>query len=182
MMEESPAIDWSEIDRLRGVKWVAAVLRERRLLTTQLNAAERKLAAAKLVAGKKRAALSEFDEMLRPRMRRRRRLLMRRFGGHARTEDGEISIRTANKVLDVDPSRMRELVAELLRRRGGRKVLRIKYELDKEALKQMSPDFLRSLVPFGVRVGQMSYVSIKSIGDKGATNLVRRRRNEGSEE
>lgn len=174
-MEETPAVDWAALDKLPSGTWAPEVLRVRRELVEQFDTSQAAVAAVQAVATRDKRALAEFDAQLRPRIERRRKRLQRLFGGRIVTEDGQISIFSKTKVLDYDTKRAKELLAELKQRRV-RKAIRTREEPDYEALKQMSPSFLRTLGHVGVTIGQMFYVSIKSTGEKEATNLLRKRR------
>jgi len=168
--------EWTEVDRLRGKKWAAEVLHRRRLLVEKLAESQKVAAAAKVAVTQDSENLKAFDEKLMPRMKNRRPLLLRRFHGLIRTPDGEIRIFNKKKVLDMEDADSAKLLEVLDSTPAGRKAVRIKKELDKEALKQLSERFIRSLEPLKVSVGQMFYVSIKSAGERTATNVVRERR------
>ena len=116
-----------------------------------------------------------MSSLERSRMEHRRRWLLRFFGARITTDDGQITIKDVKKVLDHDSHRDKEVLAEL-KRRHVRKAIRIEEKPDYEALKQMSPSFIHSLAHLGVSFGQMFYMSIKSTGEKDATNIVKRRR------
>lgn len=167
--------DWAELDKLRGKKWAAEVLLRRRLLAEKLIESQEVALAAKVVAAQNGENLRAFDEMLTPRMKNRRRLLLKRFRAVIRTSDGEIRIFNKKRVLDLEGIDNAELVKVMESTPATRKGIRIKKEPDKEVIKQLSPHLLRKLEPL-VWVGQMLYVSIKSTGEKAATNVVRQRR------
>ena len=166
---------WAEVDKLRGKKWATEVLRRRRILVDRLAYSKGVEANVKKMVDRDKLALTLFDEQLQPRMERRRPLLLRSFRAVIRTPDGEIRIFNKKKVLDMEGVDNDELVEELERNPSTRGAVRIKKEPDKEAIKQLSSRSLRRIAPFGVWVGQMFYVSIKSTGGT-AVNLVRERR------
>lgn len=173
---EQPDDEWVEIDKLRGKLWAVAVLKRRKELFDKLVDSRAEAAIVRRYVARDTANLKAFEEKLRPRMKNRRPRLLRRFRGLIKTDDGEIRIFSRNKVLDLDDVTDEELVEALDVTRMGRTAVRIKKEPDKEVLKHLSPRFLRTLAPIKVWVGQMRYVSIKTVGEKDAVNLVRERR------
>jgi hypothetical protein len=167
---------WKDVDKLRGKKWVAEVLRRRRILANRVAYSKNIEASVKKMVDRDKLALELFDEQLQSRMSRRRPLLLRRFHSVIKTPDGEIRIFNKKKVLDMEGADNDEVVAALESLPSTRVAVRIKKEPDKEALKQLSSRQLRRLASKKVWVGQMLYVSIKSAGERAAKNLVRERR------
>jgi hypothetical protein len=168
--------EWAELDKLRGEKWPREVLRRRRELVDRAARSKALVEDVSQIAKRDRLKLARFDEQLRPRMMRRRARLRSLFGATYKTEDGQITFNDVRKVLDYDKNREKEILEEL-KRRHVRKAIRIVEEIDDDALKSMSPRFIRSLASFGVTVGRMFYVGVKSTGEKNSTNLLRFRRN-----
>ena len=173
---EKPVDEWAELDKLRGRKWAAEVLRRRRVLY-DVYAASKKLAdETKLAAASDLKNLRSFEAKLKPRMKNRRPLLLRQFHGLIQTLDGEIRIHTVRKVIDYQGVDMEKLLEELESSPRGRKAVIVKKSVGKDELKQLSMRYLHSLAPLKLWIGQMRYVSIKSTGEEDATNLVRERR------
>lgn len=176
MSEETLPVDWEVLDKLRGKKWAEEVMRQRRLLAERSARSEAALKQAKEVLDRDKGNLKQFDDMLRPRVKRRRQQLRRLFGSLVKTPDGEMRFFSVKNVLDIADKRIPELIEAIEQDREGRKAVEVKKTLSREAFKRLSPRYLKTLADRGVTVGRMFYVSIKSTGEDDATNLLRERR------
>jgi phage host-nuclease inhibitor protein Gam len=113
-------------------------------------------------------------ETLADYLQRRRPALIRRFGKIIVRDNGEIKWYIRGPFADVPPN-ANELVQALLKIRGGKRFLIVKYEVDKKALAKASARMLRKLRPLGVGVGKNEYLSIR-LPDEEKPTVIRKRR------
>lgn len=92
-------------------------------------------------------------------LKRRRRSLRNRFGITIQLDNGIVKWRIIGRSLDT-PKDTQPIVKHLLGRRGGRRYLRVKYELDRKALAGADHRLLRDLASLGVWAGRHEQLTI----------------------
>ena len=106
-----------------------------------------------------------------------RRSLRRKYGTTIVTNQGvTIKWRVIGRSLET-PKDVKPIINWLLSRVGGKRYLRIRCELDREALSRANPKVLRSLRSFGVWAGRHEHLSLQLAGE--APIVLDRRRYRG---
>lgn len=115
----------------------------------------------------KQAEIAERYELIAVHVMRRRKSWLWHRGRTAKIpfgENGEGQALIKFRVIPASvmmPRDDKPVVAELLRTRAGRKLLRFVPEVDKDALKNANPYFLGKLRRFGVHVGKQETLTVQ---------------------
>jgi phage host-nuclease inhibitor protein Gam len=105
-----------------------------------------------------------------------RKSILAKYGRTITIPEGVFKIRVIPKSLEV-PKDVKPLIRWLLSRRRAKKYLRLKYELDKDALAQADPRLLRRLNRSfsGFWAGRHENISVKLLGDEDPITISSRR-------
>ena len=118
------------------------------------------------------ARQQEILQALKEYLMPRRRSWLRRFGRTAKLENGAVMWKMIGASL-VTPKDETPVVAALLGMRGGKKLLRVKWEVERKAFSTAPAWILRRLKPLGVYYTRHETLSVKA-GNHKAIELDKR--------
>ncbi|HET6622602.1 MAG TPA: host-nuclease inhibitor Gam family protein [Candidatus Saccharimonadales bacterium] len=116
------------------------------------------------------AERDQLREAIATYLMKGRRRLRHRFGKTIESLFGTVKWRVIAASVET-PRDTSEVINHLLNRRGGKRYLRVRYDLDKKALLKAPDSLKRSLRPFGVYIGKQETLTMQLKGESEPTTL-----------